>query len=126
MVNMLDVTIKLYSNDRRNTTLHKSSIRYYVLPQRLEDQCLLYDIGSLFNIIGGFPPATIKVGITTLWASEIEAAPISITKRHFPNMRHLGEITLLHGAEIEPAYFLEALRAVPHLRGSEKTVDFGT
>jgi DNA (cytosine-5)-methyltransferase 1 len=41
-------------------------------------------------------------GITPVWASEIEKAPISITKRHFPNMKHLGDITKINGAEIEP------------------------
>jgi DNA (cytosine-5)-methyltransferase 1 len=56
----------------------------------------------LFDGIGGFPLAAVKVGITPLWASEIEAAPISITKRHFPGMRHLGDITKLNGADIEP------------------------
>jgi DNA (cytosine-5)-methyltransferase 1 len=56
----------------------------------------------LFNGIGGFPLAAVKVGIKPVWASEIEAAPISITKRHFPEMRHLGDIGKLDGAEIEP------------------------
>jgi len=59
-------------------------------------------LGSLFDGIGGFPLAAVKVGITPVWASEIEAAPVSITKRHFPEMRHLGDITKINGAEIEP------------------------
>ena len=46
--------------------------------------------------------AAVNVGITPLWASEIEAAPISITKKHFPAMRHLGDITKINGADIEP------------------------
>ena len=59
-------------------------------------------LGSLFDGIGGFPLAAVKVGITPIWASEIEAAPVSITKRHFPNMQHLGDIRKINGAEIEP------------------------
>ena len=58
-------------------------------------------LGSLFDGIGGFPWAASLNGIKPVWASEIEAAPISITKRHFPDMKHLGDITKLNGAEIE-------------------------
>ena len=59
-------------------------------------------LGSLFDGIGGFPLAAVRNGILPVWASEIEAAPISITKRHFPAMRHLGDIRNINGAEIEP------------------------
>lgn len=59
-------------------------------------------LGSLFDGIGGFPYSAQRHGITPVWASEIEPACISITKRHFPNMRHLGDITQINGAEIEP------------------------
>lgn len=59
-------------------------------------------LGSLFDGIGGFPLAASRFGITTVWCSEIEAAPISITKRHFPDMAHLGDIVQINGAEIEP------------------------
>lgn len=59
-------------------------------------------IGSLFDGIGGFPLVASWYGITAAWASEIEASPVSITKRHFPNMKHLGDITKVNGAEIEP------------------------
>ena len=41
-------------------------------------------------------------GITAAWASEIESAPVSITKGHFPNMKHLGDITKINGAVIDP------------------------
>ena len=57
-------------------------------------------LGSLFDGIGVFPLAAQMNGITPVWASEIEAAPIYITKRHFPDMLHLGDITKLHGGEI--------------------------
>ena len=45
-------------------------------------------LGSLFDGIGVFPLAAARCGITPVWASEIEKAPISITKRHFPDMAH--------------------------------------
>jgi DNA (cytosine-5)-methyltransferase 1 len=59
-------------------------------------------LGSLFDGIGGFPLAAVRQGILPVWASEIEAAPISITKRHFPAMRHLGDIKKINGGKIEP------------------------
>jgi len=58
-------------------------------------------LGSLFDGIGGFPLAATRVGIKPVWASEIEEVPMSITKTHFPEMRHLGDLTKLHGGEIE-------------------------
>ena len=41
-------------------------------------------------------------GIEPVWASEIEKFPIEVTKMRFPNMKHLGDITQINGAEIEP------------------------
>nr|WP_300758619.1 DNA cytosine methyltransferase [uncultured Oscillibacter sp.] len=38
-------------------------------------------MGSLFDGIGGFPLAAVRAGIEPLWASEIEAFPIEVTKR---------------------------------------------
>ncbi len=62
----------------------------------------LLTLGSLFDGIGVFPLAATRQGIVPLWASEIEKFPISITKRHFPDMAHLGDITRLHGGQIPP------------------------
>ena len=45
-------------------------------------------MGSLFDGIGGFPLAAIRSGITPVWASEIEAFPIAVTKLRFPSMTH--------------------------------------
>lgn len=59
-------------------------------------------LGSLFDGSGGFPLAAVKVGIEPVWASEIEPFPIRVTKKHFPNMKHLGDIRKVHGWEIEP------------------------
>jgi DNA (cytosine-5)-methyltransferase 1 len=59
-------------------------------------------VGSLFDGIGVFPLAAERNNITPLWASEIEKAPIRITKRQFPQMIHLGDLTKLHGGSIPP------------------------
>jgi DNA (cytosine-5)-methyltransferase 1 len=59
-------------------------------------------MGSLFDGIGGFVLAAQRSGIKTLWASEIDPTCIEITKRHFPRMEHLGDITKLNGADIPP------------------------
>lgn len=59
-------------------------------------------LGSLFDGIGGFPLAAQRCGIKTLWASEIDPNCIEITKRHFPRMEHLGDITTMHGGELPP------------------------
>lgn len=59
-------------------------------------------IGSLFDGIGVFPFAASRYGIKPTWASEVEKAPISITKRQFPTMLHLGDITKINGGKIPP------------------------
>ena len=59
-------------------------------------------MGSLFDGIGGFPLAAVRNGITPLWASEIEAFPIEVTKIRFPEMLHVGDITKLDGAALTP------------------------
>lgn len=63
-------------------------------------------MGSLFDGIGGFPLAAVRNGITPLWASEIEPFPIEVTKQHFPDMVHAGDITKLNGAELPPVSIL--------------------
>ena len=59
-------------------------------------------MGSLFDGIGGFPLAAVRNGITPVWASEIEPFPIEVTKTHFPDMVHVGDITKLKGADLPP------------------------
>lgn len=58
-------------------------------------------MASLFDGIGGFPLVWDRLNGdgATVWASEIEEFPIAVTKRHFPMMKHLGDITLIHGNE---------------------------
>ena len=63
-------------------------------------------MGSLFDGIGGFPLAASRHGIKTLWASEIEAYPIEVTRLRFPDMVHVGDITKLNGAELPPVDIL--------------------
>ena len=59
-------------------------------------------MGSLFDGIGGFPLAAIHNGIVPVWASEIEAFPIEVTRLRFPDMVHVGDITKLDGAKLPP------------------------
>lgn len=59
-------------------------------------------LGSLFDGIGGFVLAAQRCGIKTVWASEIEPNCIDITKRHFPRVEHLGDITKIDGGRIPP------------------------
>jgi DNA (cytosine-5)-methyltransferase 1 len=59
-------------------------------------------LGSLFDGIAGFPLAASRHGIKPLWASEIEPFCIWVSQKHFPDMKHLGSITDINGAEIEP------------------------
>lgn len=63
-------------------------------------------LGSLFDGIGVFPLAASRHGITPVWASEIIPDAISITKRHFPEMEHLGDITKLDGRKIPAVHVI--------------------
>ena len=68
----------------------------------MNDAKLAPTMGSLFDGIGGFPLAAIHNGIVPVWASEIEAFPIEVTRLRFPDMVHVGDITKLDGAELPP------------------------
>jgi DNA (cytosine-5)-methyltransferase 1 len=59
-------------------------------------------LGSLFDGSGGFPLACALCGIEPVWASEVEPYPIAVTKSRSPNMKHLGDVSKINGAEIEP------------------------
>lgn len=59
-------------------------------------------LGSLFDGIGGFPYAASFYGIRALWASEIVPECVSVTRRHFPDMAHVGDITKLDGHTLPP------------------------
>lgn len=60
------------------------------------------ELGSLFDGSGGFPLAGALCGITPAWASEVEPYPIAVTRSRFPEMKHLGDVGEINGAEIEP------------------------
>lgn len=57
---------------------------------------------SLFDGSGGFPLAGTLCGIEPIYASEVEPYPIAVTKSRFPAMKHLGNVSKINGAEIEP------------------------
>ena len=59
-------------------------------------------LGSLFDGSGGFPLGGLLSGITPIWASEIEPFPIRVTTKRLPQVRHLGDISTVSGADITP------------------------
>lgn len=59
-------------------------------------------MGSLFSGSGGFELAATILGITPIWASEIEPFPILVTKKNFPSLVHLGDISKINGSKITP------------------------
>lgn len=59
-------------------------------------------LGSLFDGIGGFPFAGEIAGIKPVWAAEIEPLCVAVTKRHFPDMLHFGDVSQLNGADLPP------------------------
>ena len=59
-------------------------------------------LGSLFDGSGGFPLAASLCGIEPVWASEIEPYPIAVTRSRFQKMKHLGDVSKINGADIEP------------------------
>ena len=59
-------------------------------------------LGSLFDGSGGFPIAGSLCGVEPVWAAEVEPYPIAVTRSRFPHMKHLGDVTKVNGADIEP------------------------
>ena len=59
-------------------------------------------LGSLFDGSGGFPLGGLLCGVHPVWASEIEPFPIRVTTKRLPWVKHLGDISCINGAEIEP------------------------
>lgn len=57
---------------------------------------------SLFDGSGGFPLAAAICGIEPVYASEVEPYPIAVTRSRFPNMVHIGDVSKVHGWELEP------------------------
>ena len=67
-----------------------------------EPDSTVLTLGSLFDGIAGFPYAAQLEGIKPIWASEIIPHAVSVTKKHFPDMLHLGDITQIDGGKIPP------------------------
>ena len=63
-------------------------------------------LGSLFDGIGGFPYAASFYGIHPLWASEIVPSCVSVTKKFFPDMAHVGDVTRLDGAKLGGHHYI--------------------
>ena len=59
-------------------------------------------LGSLFDGSGGFPLGGLLAGIKPLWASEIEPFPIRVTTKRLPSVKHLGDISTVDGAKVDP------------------------
>ncbi len=59
-------------------------------------------LGSLFSGSGGFELGGKLAGITPLWASEIEPFPIAVTRKNLPEVRHLGDVRDINGADVTP------------------------
>lgn len=59
-------------------------------------------LGSLFSGSGGFELAAKHVGITPIWASEIEPFAIRVTTKRLPEVQHFGNIEDLSGRTLPP------------------------
>lgn len=58
-------------------------------------------LGSLFDGIGGWCLAAVHAGVQPIWSSEIERFPQEVTKRRFPTVVQLGDITKIDAKKIE-------------------------
>ena len=63
-------------------------------------------VGSLFDGIGGWLIAAQRCGAVPVWASEIDDFPMSVTKKHFPKVKHLGNVRDIGGGEVAPVDIL--------------------
>lgn len=59
-------------------------------------------LGSLFDGSGGFPLGGVLCGIEPKWKSEIEPFAIAVTNKHFPKVKHYGDVSKIDGGEVEP------------------------
>lgn len=91
-------TVLLDTIERKRVT----DCRYFEGGKTIGKKESSYTLGSLFDGIGGFPYAASFYNIKPLWASEIMPSAVSITKRHFPAMEHVGDVTQLHGGKLPP------------------------
>lgn len=66
------------------------------------DKDMTLKLGSLFDGSGGFPLAGEMCGIEPVWAAEVEPYPIAVTTSRFPHMKHLGDVSKIHGGDDIP------------------------
>ncbi len=59
-------------------------------------------LGSLFDGVGGFPLCAEISGVVPIWAAEVDAAAVAVTKQNFPNMQHFFDVQKISGAELPP------------------------
>jgi len=59
-------------------------------------------LGSLFSGSGSFELAGVLNGITPKWNSEIDKFCLQVEKARFPDVKQLGSVTDINGAEVEP------------------------
>ena len=59
-------------------------------------------LGSLFDGIGVFPLCAALSGVTPIWAAEVDAACVALTKQRFPDMLHYGDVSKINGADLPP------------------------
>ena len=52
--------------------------------------------------IGGWQLAAVHAGVRPVWSSEIEAFPLEVTRRHFPDTIQLGDVTKIDGGKVQP------------------------
>jgi DNA (cytosine-5)-methyltransferase 1 len=87
-------------------------------------------LASLFDGIGGALLCAERCGIEAVWSSEIEPFPQKVTQYHFPNVKHLGDITKIKGSEVDPVDIIIGGSpcqdfSVAGLRKGMKHSDFG-
>ena len=58
-------------------------------------------LGSLFDGIGGWLLAAEHAGIRPAWSSEIEKFPLAVTKKRFPSVVQLGDVTKINPTKID-------------------------
>lgn len=63
-------------------------------------------MGNFFSGSGTWELAAKINGIECLWESEIEAFPVALEAKRFPNAIQLGDVSNVNGAEIEPVDIL--------------------
>ena len=59
-------------------------------------------LGSLFDGSGGFPLGGILADIEPRWSAEIEPFPVLVTHKRLPQVKHYGDVSVIHGSELEP------------------------